>query len=64
MEKYKLNEKETIMIGARKYDIIGANKNRIDSIGYYMDTETRKSLENEFPKYLCNSTEDILRIVR
>jgi phosphoglycolate phosphatase len=63
LEKYTLNKKETIMIGDRKYDIIGANKNRIDSIGVLYGYGSKEEVENVFPKYLCNSIEDILKII-
>ena len=63
IEKYELNKKETIMIGDRKYDIIGANKNGIDSIGVLYGYGSKEELENENPKYLCTGTMDILKII-
>jgi phosphoglycolate phosphatase len=63
IEKYKLDKKETIMIGDRKYDIIGANKNGIDSIGVLYGYGSKEELENEKPKYLCTGTMDILKII-
>jgi phosphoglycolate phosphatase len=63
MEKCELNKNETIMIGDRKYDIIGANKNGIDAIGVLYGYGTREELEKENPKYLCNEVIDILKII-
>jgi phosphoglycolate phosphatase len=63
LENYKFNKSETIMIGDRKYDIIGANKNGIDAIGVLYGYGTREELEKENPKYLCNEVVEILRII-
>ena len=63
IEKYKLDKKETIMIGDRKYDIIGANRNGIDSIGVLYGYGSREEMENEKPKYLCAGIMDILKII-
>jgi phosphoglycolate phosphatase len=63
IKKHKLNKDETIMIGDRKYDIIGAKKNGIDSIGVLYGYGTREELEKEYPKYLCKNVMDILKII-
>jgi phosphoglycolate phosphatase len=63
IEKYKLNKNETIMAGDRKYDIIGAKKNGIDSIGVLYGYGTRKELEKENPEYLCENIMDMLKII-
>jgi phosphoglycolate phosphatase len=63
IEKYGFNKNETIMVGDRKYDIIGAHKNRIDSAGVLYGYGTREELEKESPKYLCNTVAEILQII-
>ncbi|MDR1178840.1 MAG: HAD-IA family hydrolase, partial [Spirochaetaceae bacterium] len=63
IEKYKLTKKETIMVGDRKYDIIGAKKNGIDSIGVLYGYGTQEELEKADPKYLCKNVMDILKII-
>ncbi|MDR2438835.1 MAG: HAD-IA family hydrolase [Planctomycetaceae bacterium] len=61
LEKYKLKKEITIMVGDRKYDIIGANKNRIDSVGVLYGYGTREELQQEKPTYLCNSVQELLQ---
>ncbi|MDR2803586.1 MAG: HAD hydrolase-like protein, partial [Treponema sp.] len=63
IEKYKINKNDSVMIGDRKYDIIGANKNGIDCIGVLYGYGNREELETESPKYLCGSVTDILKII-
>jgi phosphoglycolate phosphatase len=63
IKKYELNKHETVMIGDRKYDIAGANKNGIDSIAVLYGYGSREELENESPKYLCASVMDLLKIL-
>ncbi|MDR1268049.1 MAG: HAD family hydrolase [Planctomycetaceae bacterium] len=63
LEKYKLKNDVTIMVGDRKYDIIGANKNRINSIGVLYGYGTREELEKEKPTYLCNRVNELLQLL-
>jgi phosphoglycolate phosphatase len=63
IEKYNLNKDETIMVGDRKYDIIGANKNGIDAIGVLYGYGTKEELEKENPKYLCTDIMGIIKII-
>ncbi|MCS5422528.1 MULTISPECIES: HAD family hydrolase [Psychrilyobacter] len=49
------NLKETIMIGDRKYDIIGAEKNNIDSIGVLYGYGSLEELEAANPTYIVDS---------
>ncbi|MDR2343689.1 MAG: HAD hydrolase-like protein [Spirochaetaceae bacterium] len=63
IEKYGLNRRKTIMIGDRKYDISGANKNGIDSIAVLYGYGSREELEKASPKYLCGSVTDISKIL-
>jgi len=63
IENNKLDKAETIMAGDRKYDIIGANKNGIDSIAVLYGYGTKEELEESKPTYLCKSVMDILEII-
>ena len=63
IEKYKLQRNETVMVGDRKYDIIGANKNGIDSIGVLYGYGTEEEPEKENPRYICNNVMEILKMI-
>jgi phosphoglycolate phosphatase len=63
MEEYNLRKEETIMVGDRKYDIIGAKKNGIKSIGVLYGYGSREEMEKEEPEYLINNVKEILEIV-
>jgi phosphoglycolate phosphatase len=63
IENYNLKKAETIMVGDRKYDVIGANKNGIKSIGVLYGYGSRAELENENPEYIINSVKEILEII-
>ncbi|MGB6129315.1 MAG: HAD hydrolase-like protein [Psychrilyobacter sp.] len=49
------NLEETIMIGDRKYDIIGAEKNNIDSIGVLYGYGSLEELVGARPTYIVDS---------
>ena len=63
IEKENLNTSETIMIGDRKYDIIGANKNNIHSIAVLYGYGTKEELEESKPTYFCERVMDIITII-
>ena len=63
IEKNGLDKKETVMIGDRKYDIIGANKNGIHSVAVMYGYGSKEELEEAKPTYFCGSVMDILGIV-
>jgi len=63
IEKNNLNEKETIMLGDRKYDIIGAHKNNIHSIAVMYGYGSKDELEEIKPTYFCKNVMDILEII-
>jgi phosphoglycolate phosphatase len=50
-------------VGDRKYDIIGAHKNGIDSIGVLYGYGSREEFENDAPTYLCETVEGLLEII-
>jgi phosphoglycolate phosphatase len=63
IEKYQLEKEKTIMVGDRKYDIIGAKNNGIDSIGVLYGYGTKKELEEVKPTYLCNHIDKLLKLL-
>jgi phosphoglycolate phosphatase len=63
IEKYKLEKEKTIMVGDRKYDIIGAKNNGIDSIGVLYGYGTKKELEEAKPTCLCNDINWLLELL-
>lgn len=52
-----------IMIGDREHDIIGANKNGIDSMGVLYGYGSREELENTGADYIAATIEDICGIL-
>jgi phosphoglycolate phosphatase len=63
LEEYKLNKTETIMVGDRKYDIIGANRNGIDSVGVMYGYGSQKELEESKATYYCKNVTDLINIL-
>ena len=55
-----LNPKETIMVGDRKHDIIGANSNNIASIGVLYGFGNKEELEKENATFIVSEVLDIL----
>lgn len=52
-----------VMIGDREHDIIGANKNGIDSIGVLFGYGSREELETAGATYIAETVEDINRYI-
>ncbi|AGY76702.1 MULTISPECIES: HAD-IA family hydrolase [Clostridium] len=63
LEKYRINSDEAVMIGDRKYDMIGARQNNMDSIGVTYGYGSLEELKNENPTYIADSVMDILNKV-
>jgi len=57
------NLEETIMIGDRKYDIIGAEKNNIDSIGVLYGYGSLEELEAARPTYIVDSISQLYELL-
>ena len=58
------NLDEVIMVGDRKYDVIGANENNIRSIAVlYGGYSTMEEFIEFPPTYFANSPKDIIKIV-
>jgi phosphoglycolate phosphatase len=64
LEKYKITRlHEVVMIGDRKYDIIGATDNHIDSIGVTYGYGSEEELKNAKATYIANAVQDLLRCI-
>ena len=67
--KYALSEcaitdkSAVVMVGDREHDIIGANKNGIDSIGVLFGYGSREELENAGATYIAGTVEDIEKYI-
>jgi len=60
VEKYNINPEEAVMIGDRKYDMIGAKQNNMDCIGVTYGYGSLEELKNEKPTYIVDSVNGIL----
>lgn len=54
---------QTIMVGDRKHDIIGARKVNVESIAVAYGYGTVEELTKEMPTYLAETVEDLARIL-
>lgn len=52
-----------VMVGDREHDIIGANKNGIDSIGVLFGYGSREELESAGATYIAETVEDIINFI-
>ncbi len=50
-----------IMVGDRKYDLIGARENQIDAIGVTYGFGSLEELKNEEPTYIVDHVNDLLK---
>ncbi|OBR91962.1 5'-nucleotidase [Clostridium ragsdalei P11] len=60
VEKYKIDPDEAVMIGDRKYDMVGARQNNMDSIGVTYGYGSLEELKEEEPTYIVDNVMDIL----
>ncbi len=63
LKELNINVQDAIMIGDRKYDIIGAHKNNLDSIGVLYGYGSKEELIEAKVTYLASNTLDILKFV-
>lgn len=54
---------EAVMIGDRKYDIVGATENELDSIGVLYGFGSKEELTESGATYIAQTVEDILQFV-
>lgn len=57
------DKSSVVMIGDREHDIIGANKNGIDSIGVLFGYGSREELEAAGATYIAETVEDIINFI-
>lgn len=57
------DKSSVVMVGDREHDIIGANKNGIDSIGVLFGYGSRKELESAGATYIAETVEDIEKFI-
>ena len=55
--------KSILMVGDRKFDILGAHSNNIDSCGVTFGYATCGELEEARPNYLISDMLDLIKIV-
>ena len=60
--KYKVNDK-IIMVGDRKYDVIGAKEAKIDSIGVLYGYGSYEELKKEKPEYIVKNIDELSKIL-
>ena len=64
LENYKIEDKsQAIMIGDRKYDILGAKENGLKSIGVLYGFGDREELEEAGADYIVKTADEIAKIV-
>lgn len=63
IEKFKLEKDETVMIGDRFYDIVGAKENGIDSIGVTFGYGGETELKEVGATYICKSVKEIKSLI-
>lgn len=59
IDEYKINIEDTVMIGDRKYDIIGAHNNKIDSIAVGYGYGTEEELKAANPTQYVKTVEEL-----
>ena len=64
LSKNQLSKSESIMIGDRSYDIIGANKNGIKSIGVTYGHGNEKELKDARANYIVNTVEELNKLLK
>jgi phosphoglycolate phosphatase len=63
LDKHKPEKEKTVMVGDRKYDIIGAKSNGIDSIWVLYGYGTREELEEIKPTKYCKRVEELVKLL-
>ncbi|GHT72897.1 phosphoglycolate phosphatase [Bacteroidia bacterium] len=63
IENYHLEKEKTIMIGDRKFDVVGAQKNGIASLAVGYGYGSREELTAAMPTYFCESIKDVVNFL-
>ena len=62
LKKEKISAKNTLMVGDRKHDILGAKRKGVLSVGVTYGYGTEEELQNVSPDFIVDSPEEILEI--
>lgn len=63
LQELKLTPDQAIMIGDRKHDILGADKNQMESVGVLFGFGDRKELEAAGADYIAESVTDLEQLM-
>ncbi len=63
IERNKLNKSQTLMIGDRDYDIIGAKKNSIASCAVLYGYGSEEELMTTSPDHICRSVDELSELL-
>ena len=62
LESEQLSKNDCVLIGDTKFDVIGAKKCAVSSIGVRYGFASENELENEYPDAIVNTTAEILSL--
>jgi len=63
VSEHGLQTPNTIMVGDRKYDMIGAKNNSVKSVGVTFGYGSMEELESHQPDFMANNCEDLKSII-
>lgn len=63
LNKYNLEKSQTVMIGDTKFDIVGAKKNKIKSIGVAYGYGTQHELESEGAEFIIGNIKELNTLI-
>ena len=63
LDKYRIDRLSAVMVGDRKFDILGAKENGIISVGVSYGYGSKEELENSKAEYIANSVEELRKIL-
>ena len=61
--RLKKKNSEVLMIGDRKFDIVGAKANGVKSVGVLYGYGSKEEIENEGPNFIAKNAADLGRII-
>ncbi len=64
LEKGKINAADSVMVGDREHDIIGAKANNLKSIGVLFGYGSKEELLKAGADYICGTADEIFRFVQ
>lgn len=63
LDKYRINRLSAVMVGDRKFDILGAKENGLISVGVSYGYGSKEELQNSKAEYIANSVEELRKIL-